>query len=181
VIGSNPRRTRGLSTPSSSSSNKIASRRLRRAVLATPAVAALFGFGSAARAANYYWDADAQGNPGGGSGNWNQTDPRWSLSPVAGPYITWPNTGTDDANFGSSGGLVTAESPITVNSLHYAGGEWAMQNLSTGSLALSTNAVIETANGSNVFMLSPFTGSGFVKRGSGTLALYLGNSFFPPG
>src|SRR5436190_18651189 len=61
--------------------------RLRRAVLASPAVAALFAFAQQpARASSFYWDADAQGTPGGGSGNWNINEPRWANSPSSTTY-----------------------------------------------------------------------------------------------
>jgi hypothetical protein len=42
--------------------------RLGRAVISTPAVAVIFGFTLAARAAHSYWDGDRQGFVGGGSG-----------------------------------------------------------------------------------------------------------------
>src|SRR5207248_10793934 len=159
--------------------------RLRRAVLASPAVAALFAFAQQpARASSFYWDADAQGTPGGGSGNWNTTEPRWANSPSSTTYGNWSNSQADDAIFGSSGGSLLVETNnIQVGSMHFTGGNWSILNsaATAGSVALANGGTIETAG--DLLLVSTFSGgtANIVKSGAGTLGWYAGSTGMPTG
>jgi len=137
------------------------------------------GAGSAANAADRYWDANGTSVGGGGTGTWNPTNLNWSPNNdgVSGPFsLPWNNAALDNAIFAGTAGTVTVGAPITVQNLTF---NTAGYTLAGGTLTLgSATPTITTASNGNTAINSVIAGSsGFVKAGVGALLLNGANTF----
>ena len=136
-------------------------------------VVLLFASSVAQAQTDYFWNA-----PNGGSGNWNTTDPTWSLTAVATPTYTWTNSGQERANFGNSPGTVTvAAGGITAFGINFGQTLYALNG---GTITLSgAGGVIEvTTAGDAVGINSSVAGAvGLTKTGAGELGLNGVNSY----
>jgi autotransporter-associated beta strand protein len=144
----------------------------RRAVLAAAIAAA-----APHVRADAFFDADGLGPPGGGSGQWNTTLPRWAADPASAGYAAWTN-GPTVANFAGGGTrVVNASAPAQAGGITLSATN-ATLNLTTsgGSVTLVAPAAgaapgVDVAAGSTLLMPSNAgvaANLGLTKTGAGT-------------
>ena len=133
----------------------------------------------AARAANFFWDANGTTSGVGGSGVWDNVSPVWS-SGLAGTDAVAVSafTSGDVAYFAGSGSyVVTAGGPFTVGGLNFSAPEVLIDSVG-GSITLASPAgspvqpSVHVGFGSRATLDLQISGtSGFSKTGNGTLVL----------
>jgi fibronectin-binding autotransporter adhesin len=140
---------------------------------------ASFQPGQGLRAANFYWDSDADatgnvvdGTNLGGTGSWDLGTANW-WDTVG--MVIWPNSTADTAVFAGTAGIVTLATPLSVGSLQFDSSGYQL----TGStLTLGGAATISVSAGNHAGVLSDIAGtSGLTKTGAGTLNLGPLNSY----
>ena len=147
-------------------------RRARHAILAGIAAAApLVALRTAAAQVSLYWDGDGVGPVGGGTGTWNTTLTRWSLTPDGTVFQAWVNTSNDDAVFANAPGTVSIPVGVTARSLDFQLGGYTLSGTGPLTLAGSTVGTINVASG-GATVGAPVAGiDGFTKTGPGNLVL----------
>jgi autotransporter-associated beta strand protein len=148
-------------------------RRARHALLAGIAGAApLVSVSAVAAQVTLYWDGDGVGPVGGGTGTWDTTLTRWSLTPDGSVFQAWVNANNDDAVFANAPGTVTVPAAgVTARSLEFQIGGYTLSGAGPLTMAGSSVGTINVAGGVTT-MGVPIAGvDGFTKMGAGTLVL----------
>lgn len=131
----------------------------------------------AARAADFYWDADgASSGTIGGTGAWDTSSLLWRSYNSTGTLGAWSNSGSNnDALLQGTAGTLTLNSGISVNDISVAPSSGTSYTIAgTGNLTLSgaSQSVLDVASGSTLAITSGLSGlNGLTKTTAGTLIL----------
>jgi autotransporter-associated beta strand protein len=150
--------------------------------------AALLGVGVSrapqAKAANLYWDNDADsannsistGAGLGGTGSWDTSAAKWFDGTNG---LAWTNSSQDVAYFTGTAGTVTLTEPITIGGLVFSGTDFTVAG-QTLTLASGSGApAISLTNGNTATISSVVAGTnGFIKTGNGLLRLTNGSNTY---
>jgi autotransporter-associated beta strand protein len=146
------------------------------ALILVGTIAALLA-GQPARAAVYFWDADADTTAAtGGTGNWDTATSLWRAGSSTGTLGTWLTSGTDnDAHLGGTAGTLTLTTGISVNDITVnptSGTAYTIAGTQILTLAGTAQSVIDVASGDTLTITSGLAGTnGFTKSNMGTLTL----------
>jgi autotransporter-associated beta strand protein len=146
------------------------------ALILVGTIAALLA-GQPARAAVYFWDADADTTAAtGGTGNWDTATSLWRAGSSTGTLGTWLTSGTDnDAHLGGTAGTLTLTTGISVNDITVnptSGTAYTIDGTQILTLAGTAQSVIDVASGDTLTITSGLAGTnGFTKSNMGTLTL----------
>ena len=146
------------------------------ALILVGTIAALLA-GQPARAAVYFWDADADTTAAtGGTGNWDTATSLWRAGSDTGSLGIWSNIGGDnDAHLGGTAGTLTLTTGISVNDITVnptSGTAYTIAGTQILTLAGTAQSVIDVASGDTLTITSGLAGTnGFTKSNMGTLTL----------
>lgn len=159
----------------SSRTVSVSPRRIPARLVASLALALVAA--GAARAADFYWDADgASSGTIGGTGAWDTSSLLWRSYNSTGTLGAWSNSGSNnDALLQGTAGTLTLNSGISVNDISVAPSSGTSYTIAgTGNLTLSgaSQSVLDVASGSTLAITSGLSGlNGLTKTTAGTLIL----------